>query len=252
MNMQTKDQSSIVEIIGLAVVNFKTTLKLILQNKIPFDQFIHRMVFIGFESLPMILLLNSIASMILTLNSSIELSSRGGRELIGALITIADMREIIPIFIAFAIIARCGTAITAEVSTMKVTEQIDVLRVLKINPLYYLFVPVILSIIILTPFLLATASLVSIFASMIVAKISIGLEFSEFLDSAWNQMELKDYFYPLLKTEIFCIFALITNLSMGLECRGGAKEVGEVTTRATALVLVGIIIIDGFLTPLLY
>lgn len=245
-------KASPLEIIGASMLNLIKSCAYILRLKIPFDQFVSRMVFLGFESIPMVLILTSLASMILTLNTSIELAGRGGRELIGALIAISDMRELVPIFIAFAIVSRNGTALTAEIATMKVTEQVDVLRVLKIDPVYYLIAPAILSIVILAPILLALASVTSIFAGMIVSKMTVGLEFTEFLDSAWNQMSLKDFFYPLIKTELFSLFALVTNLTMGLNCSGDAKEVGEVTTRATALVMVGIIIIDGIVTPLLY
>jgi phospholipid/cholesterol/gamma-HCH transport system permease protein len=251
-NPSSSLKASLIEIIGSALYDFLNAFKYILKGHIEWSQFVHRLVFIGYESLPMILILTSIASMILTLNSSLELANRGGREVIGALIAIADMRELVPVFIAFAIVSRCGTALTAEVSTMKVTEQIDVLRVLKIDPLYYLVAPTILAIIVLSPILLSVAAVMSIFAGMMIAKFSVGLEFAEFLDSAWSQMSLKDYFYPLIKTIIFSLFALVTNLSMGLRCSGGAKEVGEVTTRATALIMVGVIIIDGILTPLLY
>lgn len=200
----------------------------------------------------MVVLLTGIAAMILTLNTAIELTNHGGRELVGGLIAIANFREIVPIFIAFALSACCGTALTAEFSTMKVTEQIDVLRVFKIDPIYYLFAPTLLAVIILAPLLFGIASFATICAGMIVAKISVGLEFTEFLDSAWQSLTLKEFFYPIFKLELFCIFAVTLSMVMGLICEGGAKEVGITTTKATALVLVGIVIIDGIVTPLLY
>jgi len=245
-------KSNFLEILGSAMLYFKTSLTYIFKMKINIEQLVAKLVFLGYESIGMILVLTAVSTMILTLNTSIELNNQGGRELIGSLIAIADLREIVPIFVAFAIAARCGTSLTAEISTMKVTEQIDVLRVFKIDPVYYLMVPVLVSIVLLAPFLLAIASVTSIFAGMFVAKIAVNVEFSEFLDSAWSALSLKEYFYPLIKTFVFCVYALLINITMGLNCSGGAREVGMVTTRATALVIVGIIVLDGILTPILY
>lgn len=245
-------KANFIEILGSALIYLVSTFQYIAKGKIQKSMLVSRLVFIGYESVLMIIALCSIASMILTYNTAIELTNQGGRELVGGLIALADLREIIPIFVAFALAARCGTALTAEISTMTVTEQIDVLRVLKVDPIYFLLTPTILAVIVLAPLLLAIAIIVSLFSGMIVAKLVVNLEFVEFLDSAWKFIGLKEYFYPLIKTEIFCIYSLLINITMGLNCRGGAKEVGQATTKATALVIVGIIILDGILTPILF
>ncbi|MCE2929045.1 MAG: ABC transporter permease [Candidatus Caenarcaniphilales bacterium] len=245
-------KASILEIIGSAVLNLESSSKYITSNKIQPFQFVKYLVFLGYESLPMILILTGIATMILTLNTSIELSHQGGRELIGALICVANLREIVPIFTSFALAARCGTALTAEISTMKVTEQIDVLKVFKISPNYFLTTPVIWATALLIPFIVAMVIITSVISGMIVAKLTVQLEFTEFLDSAWKMLTLKEYFYPVLKTEIFTIFSMLINITMGFNCKGGAREVGLTTTRATSIVIVGIVILDGLLTPVLY
>jgi phospholipid/cholesterol/gamma-HCH transport system permease protein len=245
-------KANFLELLGSALLHLKDSFFDILRLKIQKEQLVSRLKFIGIGSLPMILILSSLGTMILTVNTAIELSGRGGRDLIGALIALAALREIIPIFISFAISARCGTALTAEIATMKVTDQIDVLRVLKISPIYYLLTPSLVAVFLLSPFLLALSSVLSIFAGMITAKALVGISFNEFLDSAWRVVSMKEYFYPLIKTITFSLYALLLNISMGLNCTGGAKEVGLTTTRSTALVIVGIIILDGILTPILH
>lgn len=237
---------------GSAVKKSFTAFVFILQGKIDFGQLRKELIFIGYECLPMILALTAITSMIITINTAVELNNRGGRELVGSLIAVADLREILPLFIAFAIAARCGTAITAEIATMKVTEQIDALKMMRVDPLQYLMAPKLLAAILLSPFLVAIASFASIFAGVLVAKLAIGLEAVQFLDQAWKEISLKEYFYPLLKTVIFSVYAISMNVTYGLDCRGGAKDVGLATSQATATAMVGIIIIDGFLTPILY
>lgn len=245
-------KAGILEIIGNIVPVLIKSLKMIFTQRIPLKETISKASLIGYESLPMIMILIAIGTSILTLNTSVELVKQGGRDLIGALIILANLREIVPIFVAFGIAARCGTAFTAEVSTMKVSEQIDVLKVLKIDPVYYLVVPAVLAVILLAPLILSISIVVSIFAGMSVAKLAVNLEMTEFLDSAWKVLSLKDYFYPLIKTEIFCIYAVLVNIVMGLMCEGGAREVGMTTTKATALVIMGIILLDGILTSILY
>jgi phospholipid/cholesterol/gamma-HCH transport system permease protein len=245
-------KANFLEILGSALLHLKESFFDILKLKIQKEQFISRLEFIGIGCLPMILILSGLGTMILTVNTAIELSGRGGRDLIGALIALAAFREIIPIFISFAISARCGTSLTAEIATMKVTDQIDVLKVLKISPIYYLLTPSLVAVVVLSPFLLAISSISSTFAGMITAKILVGVSFTEFLDSAWRVVSMKEYFYPLIKTIIFSTYALLLNISMGLNCSGGAREVGLTTTRSTALVIVGIIILDGILTPILH
>lgn len=245
-------KAGIFEIVGNMAPAFIKSLKMIFARRIPVKETVNKASLIGYESLPMIIILIAIGTSILTLNTSVELVKQGGRDLIGALIVLANLREIVPIFIAFGIAARCGTAFTAEVSTMKVSDQIDVLKVLKIDPVYYLLVPAIFSVIILAPLLLSISIVVSIFAGMSVAKLSVNLEMTEFLSSAWKVLSMKDYLYPLIKTEIFCIYAVLVNIVMGLMCEGGAREVGMTTTKATAMVVLGIILLDGVLTSLLY
>lgn len=252
MQANSSVQASFLELLGSAILYLWKSFLYIFTGQIQKEQFISRLVFLGYESILMVIALCGLATMILTYNTGVELTRHGGRELVGALVAMADLREIIPIFIGFALAARCGTALTAEISTMKISEQIDVLKVLKIDPVYFLLSPTLLAVIVLAPLLLAISIITSIFCGMLVAKNAIGIEFAEFMDSAWRYIGLKEYFYPLIKTEIFCLYGLLISITMGLNCEGGAKEVGEATTRATALVIVGIVILDGFLTPLLF
>ncbi len=237
---------------GSAVSKLLPALGFIFRAKIDLQQLRKQLVFIGYECLPMVIALTALASMILTVNIAVELNSRGGRELIGALIAVADLREILPLFTAFAVAARCGTAITAETASMKVTEQVDALRVFRVDPIYYLLAPRLLATFLLGPLLVAIALITSLAAGLFVAWASVGLEPVQFLEQAWRELTLKEYYYPLLKTEIFTLYAILTSVSYGLDCKGGAREVGIATTQATAMIMVAIIVLDGILTSILY
>ena len=241
-----------IENLGSAVCSLINAVRYIYRLQIENNEFIRKFIFIGLESLIMVLLLSSIASMILTMNTGHELIKYGGRELIGSLTMVANVREILPVFMAFAFAARCGTAITAEISTMKITEQIDVLRVLKVDPIYFFLAPTILATLCVVPLVESLSMIVSNMAGMFIAKIQLNLEFEEFMDSAWKAIEIKDYVFSLIKAEIFSVYAMLMSVNMGLNCRGGAKEVGLTTTKSSAYLIVGIIILDGILTPALF
>ncbi|MCH2226342.1 MAG: ABC transporter permease [Candidatus Caenarcaniphilales bacterium] len=227
-------------------------MKKIFQGKIDKGELVRHIVFIAFESLPMILVLTSVSSLIITVNTATELEKYGGRELIGAAITLSNLQEITPIFIAFAIMARCGTAYTAEIASMKISDQINALQIMKVDPLYYLLTPRLLAIILITPFILAISAFCSTIAGMLMANISIKLEYVEFLDSAWRYATMKEYLYPLVKTIIFNVFMVIVVVSTALSCGKSSKDVGLATSRASTMVIIGVVVLNGFLTPILY
>ena len=238
--------------IGLCLFNLYCSFKQICKARIEQGELIRQMVFIAYESLPMILVLTSVSSLIITVNTATELAKYGGRELIGAAITLSNLQEITPIFIAFAIMARCGTAFTAEIATMKISDQVNALKIMKIDPLYYLLTPRLLAMVLVSPFVLAISAFFSTISGMIMANISIKLEYTEFLDSAWRYATLKEYLYPLLKTELFNIFMITVVVSIALTCGNSSKEVGLATSRASTMVIIGVVIINAFLTPILY
>jgi phospholipid/cholesterol/gamma-HCH transport system permease protein len=126
------------QFLGLCFLNFYLSLKQIVTFRVEKTELVRQLVFIAYESLPMILVLTCVSSLIITVNTATELIKYGGRELIGAAITLSNLQEITPIFIAFAITARCGTAFTAEIATMKISDQLDALKIMKIDQLYYL------------------------------------------------------------------------------------------------------------------
>jgi len=240
------------QFLGLCFLNFYLSLKQILRLRIEKTELVRQLVFIAYESLPMILVLTSVSSLIITVNTATELSKYGGRELIGAAITLSNLQEITPIFIAFAITARCGTAITAEIATMKISDQLNALKVMRIDVLYYLLTPKLLAVILLTPFVLSLSALVSMISGMLMANYAIKLEYFEFLDSAWKYASMKEYLYPLIKAEIFNIYTIVTCVSFALVCGDSSKDVGIATSRASTAVLIGVVIINGFLTPIMY
>ena len=112
--------------------------------------------------------------MIITVNTATELAKYGGRELIGAAITLSNLQEITPIFISFAIMARCGTAFTAEIATMKISDQINALKIMSDRSfILFTYTEITCNYFEVTPFILAISAFVSTVSGMIMANISI-------------------------------------------------------------------------------
>lgn len=239
-------------IIGLACILLLKAYKSIFLLKPRCKDVLEHMVNIGFNTLPMVILMTTFSGMILALETADWLSTYGSREAVGMLVAVSSIMEISPIFVSFAIAAQAGTAITAELAYMQISEQISALRLFKTNPVTYLISTRILAALYILPLIIIIGAFCSTMGGMIVAKINANIEFSIFLDSAWRAMKVKDIFNSIIKGIFFANYIVIVHTSFGLSTRGGAREVGEVTSTSTLWVTVGIICINAILDYFMY
>jgi phospholipid/cholesterol/gamma-HCH transport system permease protein len=196
----------------------------------------------------MSVLICTIAGSVLALQSAQRFAQSGATAYVGGLVALAIVREIAPIFTCLAVGARAGTAIAAEIANMQVTEQVDALRILRISPIRYLLVPRLLACLCALPMLTLIGSVVAIAGGMVVAQTVTGLHYSKFLESVWLSLKPSDVRISLFKAMIFGIILAAISCTVGLNTRGGAKDVGLATTRAVVLISITIIIADFLLT----
>ena len=154
------------------------------------------------------------------------------------------VREVGVIMSGFAIISMIGSSLASEIATMRVTEQIDAIEVLKINPIKYLFVPRVLAGTLMMPPIVLIASAVGIIAGAITANLTSGLGYRAFFDSAWLGIYMKDLGVCLLKALVFGWTISLISCSCGYYAKGGAKGVGEATNKAVVWSFVAIVIWD--------
>ena len=169
---------------------------------------------------------------------------QGGSNFVGLLLTILFVREAGAVMSAFAIISMIGSSMASEIATMRVTEQIDAIQVLKVNPVRYLFVPRVLSGIIMMPFIVILASVIGVIAGAVTSDLSAGLSYRAYFDSAWLGVYTKDLFVSLLKSSCFGGTIALISCTCGYHASGGAKGVGLATTKAVVWSFVAIVIID--------
>ena len=132
----------------------------------------------------------------------------------------------------------------SEIATMRVTEQIDAIQVLKVNPISYLFVPRVLAGLIMMPPVVVIASAVGVIAGAITTNLTSGLGYLAYFDSAWLGIYMKDLGVCLLKAATFGATISLISCSCGYFATGGAKGVGEATTKAVVWSFVAIVILD--------
>ncbi|PIQ82295.1 MAG: ABC transporter permease, partial [Candidatus Omnitrophica bacterium CG11_big_fil_rev_8_21_14_0_20_64_10] len=171
---------------------------------------------------------------------------------IGSLVALSMTRELGPVLTALVVAGRVGAAITAEVGTMRVTEQVDALETLGTDPIRYLASPRLLALTVMLPLLVVYADLVGIFGGYIVGVYKLGIGSTMYMNSTWDPLTMKDVMTGLFKTAVFGM--IIANIACheGFETRGGAEGVGRSTTLSVVISFILIITADCFFTALFY
>lgn len=219
-------------LIGLK--NFNTTFKEIIEQCSRF----------AISSLPITLTIVCMTSIIISMQVAGEMVKHGGGNFVGMLMAILTVREEGAIMSGFAIISMIGSSLASEIATMKVTEQIDAIQVLKVNPIHYLFTPRIIAGTIMMPFVVILASTFGILGGALAANITSELPYKAYFDSVWFGLCMKDLNVCILKSISFGFAITLISCCCGMSAKDGAKGVGIATTKAVVWSFVSIVIID--------
>lgn len=176
----------------------------------------------------------------------------GAEAYIGGTIVIVLIREIAPGFVALAIGARAGTAISAEIANMQVTSQVDAMKTLKVDPVGYYFTPRILAAAITVPMVVLLAEFIGTVGGMFVSNLTINLHPARYMYSVWAWLSTKDIYISMLKASIFGALIALVCATQGYQTKGGAKEVGISTTQAAILSTVYMLIADFLINLVFY
>lgn len=216
----------------------------ILKLNIRKDELINQCSRFGVSSLPITLSIVGMTSVIVSMQVAGEMVKQGGGNYVGFLMAMLIVREAGIIMSGFAIISMIGSSVASEIATMRVTEQIDAISVLKVNPIEYLFVPRVLSGVLMMPPVLVIASVVGIVCGAISSNLASGLSFKAYFDSVWQGLYLKDMNVAILKAITFGFTIALISCTCGYQASGGAKGVGLATTKAVVWSFVAIVIWD--------
>ncbi len=217
-----------------------------------FDQ----MFITGIGSLFVVSIVSIFTGMIMALNTGLGLRDFGAEGQIGLLITIVLTREMSPFMTSLILAASVGSSMAAEIGTMKVSEEIDALEVMSIDPIRYLVLPRILGFSIMVPVLCVYSSMLGIMGGGIVGNFQLGLEYRSYFQDVLTRITsvpgLKDLYVGLLKGYIFGLIISTISCSQGLRTSQGAIGVGRTTRKSVVLSFLMVIFFGYVLTSLFY
>ena len=198
----------------------------------------------GISSLPITLSIVGMTSIIVSSQVANEMVKQGGADFIGMLMTILIVREVGAVMSGFAITSMIGSSLASELATMRVTEQIDAIEVLGVDPVSYLFTPRVLSGIIMMPAVVIVASCVGVILGGITSNIFSGLTYRAYFSSVWLGIYMKDLWVSVLKGATFGGTIALISCTCGYYADGGAKGVGLATTKAVVWSFISVVVWD--------
>ncbi|MCG8456647.1 MAG: ABC transporter permease [Holophagales bacterium] len=220
----------------------------------PYDlsELLRQMVRVGVQSVPVVLLTALFTGMVMALQIFTVLARFGAEGYVGSIVGLAMVRELAAVLGSLMIAGRSGSAMGAEIGTMRVTEQIDALEVLATDPVHYLIVPRVWATTLMLPLLVVLADAVGIFGGYLVSVVVMGANPVTYLEKTFQYMEMQDLLSGLIKSAVFGLLIATVGCAKGFYTSGGAEGVGRSTTAAVVTASMAVLVANFFLTKLLF
>ncbi len=207
---------------------------------------------IGVESLPIVSLVAFFIGVILALQTAYQMQKLSSEIYIANIVALSIVRELGPVITSLIVAGRCGASVTAEIGTMKVTEQVDALETLGTSPVKYLVVPRFLAFTIMLPILTLYANLVGIIGGYLICVHRLGVHAGMYWNMTFHSLQIKDLATGLIKTIIFGMIIAMVGCLEGLRVEGGAEGVGSATTKSVVTSFILILAADCIFTAIFY
>ncbi len=209
---------------------------------------IQQMEFVGFQSLAIVMITGLFTGGVFALQAEYGFGLFGARSLTGSTVSLALTRELGPVLTALLVAGRAGSAMAAELGSMRVTEQVDALEAMAVDPVDYLVAPRLCASVVMMPALAVVFSAVGILGAWYVGIEVLGISEGAFIYRIEWYLDPDDFTGGLAKAAVFGAIIAIVSCTRGLAARGGAAGVGRVTTQAVVISSVTVLIVDYFLT----
>ena len=206
----------------------------------------------AYFSLPVVALTAIFSGMVIALQSFTGFARYGATSAVANIVLISVVRELAPVLAGLMVAGRVGAAMSAELGTMRVTDQIDALTTLSTNPMKYLVAPRLLAGILALPLLVVVADVLGVFGGFIVATLKLGFNAHSYLVSSLNFLQWSDVMLSLAKACVFGFIVALMGCYHGYRSRGGAEGVGAATTSAVVSASILILSFDYVLTELFF
>ena len=215
-------------------------------------QVVQQMIRIGVEALPMASLTAFSIGLTLAMQGAHELNRMGAGMYVPNLVSVSLLRELGPMLIAIIVIGRSGSAVTAELGTMKVSEEIEALGVMAINPIRYLIVPRFLAMLIMLPVLTVFGSYVGMVGGWTICHFALDMNTASYVTRAVEAAQLQDLYSGLCKSLVFAWLIITLACHAGLNVEGGAEGVGLATTQSVVSSLLAVLVANAAMTSIFF
>ena len=215
-------------------------------------QWLKQSVRVGWDSIPVVVLTCLFTGMVLALQTYHGFERFHAEGFVGSVVALSLTRELAPVLTGLMVAGRVGSAMAAELGTMRVTEQIDALEAMATDPVHYLVVPRVVAAVLMVPLLTLVGDAVGIFGGWLVSVALFGANPYLYWESTFQFLEVNDVVSGVVKAAFFGLFLSATGCAKGFWTSGGAEGVGRATTAAVVTGSLYILLSDFFLTKLLF
>lgn len=236
---------------GRMMVFLISTVAWMVRPPFRFIQLLKQMHFIGVKSLFVIVLTGAFTGMVLGLQGYYSLRIFGAEGLLGSAVALSIIRELGPVLSALMVTGRAGSAMTAEIGIMRITEQIDALDTMAVNPMQYIIAPKVLACVLVMPMLCSIFDIIGIYGGRLVGVELLGVSSGAYMSSIESSVQWKDVYGGYLKALSFGLIISWVCTYKGYNTTMSAEGVGTATTEAVVLSSVLILIWDYFVTSVL-
>lgn len=206
---------------------------------------LHNIQGAGFEALPIVGLLSFLMGLVVSYQGAGQLARYGASIFVADLVGLSMLREMGPLLTAIIVAGRSGSAFTAQIGTMKVTEEVDAMRTIGIAPMELLVLPKILALLIALPLLTVYADILGVFGGMVMAKSQLGINFHDFLDRFDKAISLSSFLVGIGKATMFSLIVALVGCFQGFRVSGSADSVGRQTTVSVVQAIFLVIVVDA-------
>ncbi|MFA5794026.1 MAG: ABC transporter permease [Candidatus Brocadiia bacterium] len=217
-----------------------------------YKDILHQIEVCTFGGFPVAMIVAIFSGMVLALQSGVTLKDYGQEASIGMLVAASMCREMGPVMTGYILAGLIGSTIAAEIGTMKVSEEIDALEVMSIEPIQYLVLPRLVALAIVCPLLTIYTDLVGVIGGGVIGKMALDVPHSLYFRNAIEALTNKDIYTGLFKAVVFGISIAVVSCAQGLRAENGAAGVGTATMKAVVISFITVLIFDFLLTYLFY
>jgi phospholipid/cholesterol/gamma-HCH transport system permease protein len=218
---------------------------LVQPRRIRWKAILHNLQTGGFEALPITGLLSFLLGIVIAYQGAEQLRRFGANIYIADLVGLSMVRELSPLITAIIVAGRSGSAYTAQIGTMKVTEEIDALRTIGVAPLDLLVLPKMLALIVALPLLTVYTDIMGIFGGMVMARAQLDVGFGTFVDRLDDAITLRSYLIGIGKAPVFAAIIALVGCYQGFQTTGSADSVGRQTTKSVVQAIFLVIVTDA-------